>query len=403
MREPAHLPVNALARTVCRTRELIASKLAIALQCPLRYLLETERQSEPPLPESVPSLLGTIVHQTSARLDTAPELLDAAVLREGVSEALLGAVSASATARHIGAALGQPASITNLVPMDHLLEKLRIARQIAFEAYAARNQEGVQPRRTSAMGDARERTLGPEVPLCSPSLDLKGRADLIEREGNARRITEFKTGRVLINGEPTPAVLHQICAYGLMQAQRTPTCPITLRIVEPGGEWVRKFERELKQKSLDALEAVAREVPRGREQSCTDAARPGSACGACRFRPQCSSYRDWAQDQWRREGASLPIDTWGEIVEVVPVDQHASHVRLVDASGRRVRIANVPQLALGTNGAGAWLEGFELTCAEIGRGTAHPINLQVVDRRRPFRSAWSALIAVGSTRSGRAR
>jgi hypothetical protein len=396
--QAAPVPANSLPRTVCRTKELIASKLAIAVECPLRYLLETEKLVAPPLAESIPSLLGTIVHETKDRLMRDPSLLIAETLRRYVGDELLRAALETASIRQIIDALGTPIAITTLVVFEDLLEKLRVARRIASEAQVEHGQTSKQPDDTRSSYRSGEKTFGSEVPIQSSALDLKGRADIIERHGNGVRITEFKTGRVLANGEPTVATLLQVCAYALLQAERSPAVPITVRIVEPNGEWEHKFSRELANQSAAALRAIAEQIPRDHPRPPTEAARPGVACRTCRFRPDCSSYRTWGEKQWLDPAVRLPLDTWGEVTEIARVDERLSDVRLLDANGILVRISNVPQFALARAASGAWLEAYDLTSTEVGRGHAHPCNFHVVDRRRPYQSAYSAWLRVTVSR-----
>src|SRR4051812_44860739 len=48
---------------VTRTKPIRVSGIVSALECPLRYLLDTEPQDGPPLPESLFGLLGTAIHR----------------------------------------------------------------------------------------------------------------------------------------------------------------------------------------------------------------------------------------------------------------------------------------------------------------------------------------------------
>lgn len=390
--------------SAARTKALSPSKLSIALECPLRYVFETERPSDAPLPESVASCLGTAVHAAIGALTREAVQYEVGAVRATVSAEFVRLVMSQKTAPLVLEALGVSADPANLLPASVLLDRLRVAM------HALESLRALRRRKPAAIADANKefvscdaaqgdnRQYGVEIPLSSRSLDLSGRADLIERRSSEHvRITEFKTGIVLTHGEtPTHAVLIQVCAYALLQTERLPRAAIAVRVVAPNGEWERPFTHELAAETLATLQAILEQLPRDVRLHAANLASPGRVCCSCRFRPMCSSYRRWAETHWNTGNGSLPFDTWGDLERIDPTSPRLSSIRLRDAAGRRVRIANVPTKMLSDARAGNWLEAFGIVPTEVGRGKAFPCNFQIADGRRSYRSAFSALLDMRS-------
>lgn len=382
-----------LPECIGRSKPLLASKLGIGLQCPLRYLLETENGSWTQLPESMVSCFGRAVHAVIA--EAAPEVRrNAGRIRACIDESFIKLVAEQGSAMIVSEAIRAIQSATTFLPASIVVERAGLAIRLLLkdqERSFEGSKDGATGRSTGGPAGSQRSLLrfGPEVPMESRRLELVGRADMIEnlKDGTVR-ITEFKTGAALDRDEiPTVAAHLQVCAYALMWPEKWAT--LSVRVMTPRGEWEAPFTAELRQQAEAAIGTLVARLPRDRPVDVLSSAQPGSICLSCRHRRSCSRYREWAVVQWQHTTVEMPKDSWGEIEEIDALGESLAHVRIRDAAGRRVCITNVPKDLIAMAEVGAYLEAFELESMEIGRKRAFPQNFFIADSRRPYQSAFS--------------
>jgi hypothetical protein len=380
-----------------RTKALSPSKLSIALECPLRYLLETENRAAQALPDSIPICLGRAVHTTIDALARGVLERDTTAVQRAVTQEFIRLAVGLKMTRYVLQALNMPPGPATMLPVSDYIERMRVAIRAVADLDGPAETTSPSPSHSKAerqyVGKPSNH-FGAEVVRSSTSLDLSGRADRIERQPDGSiRVTEYKTGLALVHGDvPTDAVLIQVCAYALVQSQLTPATRILVRVIAPNGEWEQPFTPELAATILKTIKLIRERMPRGIRLRASDIASPSRRCLFCRFRPICLQYRHAAESQWRSESQPFAFDTWGEVERIERTSPQLANVRLRDQAGRGVRIANVPSEALVEAGVGDSLEVFELVSSEVGRGNASPHNFQIVDVRQPYRSAFSAVM-----------
>lgn len=386
--------------TPIRTKPISPSKIAIALACPLRYLFETERAAHASLIESISSLLGRSIHHVLNLIASGTIGRERLVVRDALSAHLVQLIAQQPTAQAILATLGQSIpTVDAIVPAAQFAEKIRML----FRAIDNLSDDWPdhQRRRTfktaptsGAQGQkSKNLEFGSEIQMGSNSLDLRGRADMVERLApNTIRVTEFKSGGTLDDeNQPRTSHLLQVCAYALVQAERYNDHSIIVRLIAADGEWERPFTNDLAEMAHAALAELRDQIPRNVALDPIQSAKPGLACVSCRFRPDCGQYRKWANASRNSGVTGMPLDVWGRI-ESIEAKSSLWNVRLKTSEGMRVRISTIPSVLLTSCSAGEYLEAFELRSSESGRGNVFPLNLQIVDARHPHLSAYGAVI-----------
>jgi CRISPR/Cas system-associated exonuclease Cas4 (RecB family) len=383
---------------VARTKPLLASKLAIALECPLRYLLETEKLDIFPLPISIGGLLGSAVHKVcSLAVKEAGEAPTPASVRSLVAEEFTKMIVSNPNAMLILEALKVPLAPENLLPQAEFVARARLAYK-SLQLRQSKTDFLNLPSK-SLTGEAQvPRRFGPEVQLKSHRFDLIGRADWIEKLPNgAVRIVEYKTGSVRSFGEDKPKeeLWIQVGAYALMAIELNSATEAVLRIVSPDNTWDRLFSAPLQEETAALLGNIEVKIPRYKTLRSEEIAAPGLGCSWCRYRHVCIPYREYAERQWRAEDARrLPLDVWGVVTELKPQTGSLIEVRVLDETSRQVRIRNVPIEAVsGEPQVGSRIRAFGLMANESGRGLKYPQNFYVADVDRPSFSAFSAMLA----------
>jgi hypothetical protein len=232
-----------------------------------------------------------------------------------------------------------------------------------------------------------------EVDFEVPELRLRGRADLVERDGGIATVRDLKTGRVVdADGQLLPHIERQLQLYGLMASTTWPTDEIRLA-VDHGKEHEIPFDDCVREDTRTWLATTLEALPAGRSFSADALATPGEVCVGCSSRHVCGSYRAWAPTVWREGGeVRLPSDTWGEVIERNPCSTGVVHLTLRDAAQRIVKIFHASSDVLRQAMIGDYLWIFNLLTRERRVGGVlfwHPLNFYETDPNEPSDRAWA--------------
>ncbi len=189
--------------------------------------------------------------------------------------------------------------------------------------------------------DAAHAATGCEQVLANPALRLQGRPDWSAHVGEGRiDVVDFKSGRHTdADGRPLEDHVVQVQLYAMLLESAFPGAHVRPFVEQVDRVQVPWGDRERSQ-LVERLRKVAEKLPAGAPLRARECAKPGAYCGRCRLRPVCTAYID-AAPTWWPDGVGhprpLPLDVWGTVVNVQAVDD-SDTVRLIDASGRRVRV-----------------------------------------------------------------
>lgn len=341
-------------------------------RCPLSQLHglgEAER-----LPPNPAALLGTVLHETVARLARAGP--------NDVTE-VFGEVlhTAEESARTLWPQAG-------LVPLRRAVGRTvwrkGQARLLAWVSGAART---VPPsRRAPPRGLPGDRVpripTGRERRLDVPELRLAGRPDLIERIGTEVHVTDLKSGVTARGGRPSLPISRQMWLYATMLEALEPGVRVRLwlhgadRVEVPWGEPERTDTRA-------RLDDLLVRFPSGRPVEAAAAAVPGAHCGPCPVRHRCPGYRNRAPTWWGQtssDGPVAPYDVWGEVTgRPSPTDPTDDRTALRDEAGRTFLISGGARWSF-VSGEQAWFFGLrpDETTPMHGKWV-HPRNFRVPD------------------------
>lgn len=232
-----------------------------------------------------------------------------------------------------------------------------------------------------------------EVDFDVPALRLRGRADMVERDGGVAVVRDLKTGRVLdADGQVLPHIERQLRLYGLMASAVWPASKIRLA-VDHGEEREVSFGDADQVEAMSWLQATLARVPAGCTFEADALAMPGDGCVGCPFRHVCGAYRAWAPDIWRNGGeVSLPTDTWGQVVERSTAGPITVNLTVRDEAGRSVKIFHARSSDLRRVDVGDHVALFNLRTRDrhLGIGPRrHPLNFYEADPNDPTDRAWA--------------
>jgi len=269
---------------------------------------------------------------------------------------------------------------------------LDMAQESADRARWYKGEQGAKGQEMFRLEKLRRDGLWVEVPIKVPELRLRGRMDVLERNGEVNKITDIKSGRVEDeNGEIAETILRQIRLYGLMAKYVDPSMNIALAIND-GIERPVQFDAEIREEMLAWLRSRTDALPSGTNLSSENLAKVGPDCRWCDLRHRCPSYlRDapvlWGRDlNWR-----LPLDVWGTAERLDVKEDGLVDLTLRDSGGRRVKVFRLRDFHVAHVGTGdhIWLFDLLAFATEL-RGSIwrQPLNfyeLGEVDNDR----AWS--------------
>lgn len=346
---------------VSRTQLWQPSKLGLVADCPLRYLLETERLEVPRLPVGPATLLGIIAHSIAAECSrlgppATPELRASILsqfewLAQREHRSLLGwLVMHRSQCRVLGPAL--------------LNEQCRRIKQ-RWRLATSYEVEGASPR-FSGRGIMR-RGFGVERLLSDEEIGMSGRLDAVCSYSDGEVcVHEYKTGRISIGeAELRPVYRAQILAYGVLAKRTFGVRQVRLVVSGADGLWERVLSSAMEEEVMELLRRANEALPLGVSRQAEALAVMGGHCARCQVRPGCPSYMSLLASGERGESteALAKGDFLGE-VRVCQEAQGLSTLHLL-APDRTAQVTGVPiQLVDDLSGKRA-LSVFGLRSAEV--------------------------------------
>lgn len=277
-----------------------------------------------------------------------------------------------------------------------------LAEWTRLRAWVLERCDRITPRVAEAAGGHRpqEELTGPEIPLQSTSLRLRGRADRVRRLGGADafEVRDYKSGGVLSqDGTVKEEIALQLRAYGLMLLEERPSAAVRL-VVDDGTDREVEFDALVRRKTRRQIQEIVRQLPARGSTPAEELAKPGAGCWGCAVRHVCPAYRRVAPNWWRAYTPDIdriPHDTWGTVVEYA--GEECSDVVLSDDAGRRVRVDGIDaRHGLSRELIGRRLWFFELESSGPARGfdgsRLHPRVFHELPRDRRERRAWRTQI-----------
>jgi hypothetical protein len=247
--------------------------------------------------------------------------------------------------------------------------------------------------------DARGNGRWSEVPIYVPTLRLKGRIDLVERNANEIRIMDLKSGSTFdADGEIKPNIALQLLIYGVMAQTLDPGALIFL-VINNGTEHPVPFDLETLEQTKEWLCSMVSSLVPGTIAYAEDYATVGPDCRWCGIRHRCERYLRDAPNLWTREMEwRLPMDTWGTLEALLPKSNGLNDLTLLDAGGRHVKVFNVRETHLKELSLRKKLWLFEVASSRPalrGNSWRHPLNFYEIDESDISNRAWSLQVFIG--------
>jgi RecB family exonuclease len=350
------------------------TSLGRAFQCRLAGVLAGSGHPQERLPPDPRALLGTVFHRlvelsAMGRLDPAPDRSSA--VRNTLDRLLAEkdrALEASDLRHYV--------PLAKTVTYPEFLD--RRARALAN---ASRHFAELPP--VSGTTRAPKGT-GAERQMVSEELRLTARMDLVERDGEAIVVRDFKTGNVRdADGSIAGHIRLQMWLYGLLAMKAFPGMHVRL-VIEHNQAEDLPFSASEKTQAEGQRERLLDGLRPGQTDAAGLAA-VGEHCRWCDSRHVCLTYRSEAPNLWStpRIDHPLPLDIWGTLTEKpqrMGAGDHAVHMR--DDAGRRAAIVRLhdrhgPLDAL-VAGDRLWFFGLEPRgdLRNVGGEYSHPVNFR---------------------------
>lgn len=232
-----------------------------------------------------------------------------------------------------------------------------------------------------------------EVDLEVPSLRLRGRADLLVRIGGDVCVRDLKTGRASTrDGDVLPHIQRQMRLYGLLARALWPSARVSL-FVDDGTEREVAFGEEDEANTLNWLKGLLSLLPADEMVQAEALARPGEACETCPHRHRCTAYMRIAPKVWREHSSvRMPLDTWGDVVDITTRGSGLVDLSLVDAARRTVKLFGLMESRTAgcERGDEIWLFGLRTRDRRGGPSVwRHPQNFFELSDDDLYARAWS--------------
>jgi RecB family exonuclease len=361
------------------------SALGDSALCRLKLVVASTRRSEGDvrLASGPEAMVGTVLHRVLERVERGDELAPDEVFHQEY-------------ARAVDELQRDPrrAHFADLASTRSLAEWNRTKQWLL--ARATQQSSPARPKTAATGGQGSSRLTGPEVGFQSPTLRLRGNADIVRQLGSREfEVRDFKTGVVLDErGEVKPEIALQLWAYGFMLLERRPGCDVRL-VVDDGAERVVAFDADARIRAKRVLDELLEGMPPAGPSTACELAVPGKGCWGCQVRHVCAAYLAAAPQWWQQhpDGVDrLSNDVWGTVLDVI--GEGRVDVLLRDAADRRVRIDGLdPRHGLTSAFVGkrVWFFGLEATGPARGfdGGRFHPRTFHELPRDRLERRAWT--------------
>ena len=369
-----------------RTQPLRPSKIGLFSVCPLRYIFETERPEPGGLLPGPQVYLGIAFHNAIENF-WGQSLVKGTIVREWIRSEF--GKKLTAEDRGLCQWLYNREGIDALISPSLVSDASRLAQQqVALSGYVP--LRGGVPHAENGQA-----IFGVERRVFSEKLDLAGRTDLVEMDGDRVSVVDFKLGFSLDeSGEPKHEYLLQLAAYALIVKEVLGDISVSLELRSPKKTFRREFDLKLESKILDMLKTMRDTLPLEKPLDQTILAREGEHCLACGYRPVCSNYQNrLAHSQAIDDDFVSPLDVCGEVISVTSDGDMASVLLRAEPDLRRVYITGIPREMIedGVRPGDYWA-AYSLGTPEV-RGKGNYIaNFHLLDLVNFRQSAFSCKI-----------
>lgn len=378
--------------TLARTGPIIPSKLGVFIDCPARYLLESEQNSLQRLPLHPRTILGSVVHRLANIIQKNRENSSFSIIRQLENDF----VKALTNTQRIGpltAWIQGHYGIAGFVSRQTLLEQIRYAKSLTrpvselttYSAASAEKREHRVP-------------VGREQLLTSAFFNMSGRADLIYQKDTGKlRIVDYKTGKVTDEqNQPIEKYLLQIAAYGVILKEMAPDRDVELELAGIHDNWAGPLDAYLKERITQILVKLNNTLPLNVAFSSHNIAQPGRHCVLCNSRCSCPVYLEKLQHRMQQHQFDYNLfgnDICGRLISIEG-DNHLSILKLQLANSYIVKVFRIPTQIIPKQAivAGSYLKLYGLRILGEKKEGQFPRNFYVVDGQDPKRSAFQFLL-----------
>jgi CRISPR/Cas system-associated exonuclease Cas4 (RecB family) len=371
---------------LARTQPLRPSKIGLYYSCPLRYIYETERPDPGGLPPGPQVYLGIAFHNAIENFWGQPSIKGIEVrewIRSEFGEKIVN--EDSGLCKWLYGHEGIDGVIAPSLVSD--------ASRLAQKQIAASEQGTLID--TSARSNRGQGIFGVEKRLISDTLDLAGRADLIEKEGDTICIVDFKLGLPLNEiGEPKKEYLLQLAAYALILKEQLGKVEINLELRSPKKTHRYAFDALLEGEILKTIKSMSTALPPLKALDPSKIAHKGEHCLSCGYRYMCDNYLDRLSSSHLIDDDFVSSqDVQGTVISATNNNGIVTLLLSAKSDSRRVRISGIPIGLLG----GQIKPGDEVlalslrTPEALGKGN-YIANFHVLNDVNPRQSAFSCKI-----------
>lgn len=375
-----------------RTQPLRPSKIGLFLSCPLRYLFETERSAYLSLPPGPQVYLGIAFHGAIEHFWGQPSIKGLEI-REWIRTEFGKKITEAD--RNLCQWLYVREGIDGVIAPSIVNDASRLAHQ-----QVAASKSGSKRVVSPNAKEISQSIFGIERRLTSETLDLAGRADLIEMDGECVCVVDFKLGlHLTVLGEPSPEYLLQLASYALIVREQLGDVSVSLELRSPKRTSRHAFDHSLESSVLETIQVMRAKLPRDTVLDTAAIAQSGEHCLSCGHRHLCTNYQN------RLKATSCagtefvsPNDVRGTVISVSEERGIFSVILQANPDSRRVSISGIPaELLDGQLKVGDVLAAFSLATPEV-RGKGNYIaNFHIWDQTNPRQSAFNCKIFTGES------
>lgn len=370
-----------------RTQPFRPSKIGLFLSCPLRYILETERFGYSSLSPGPQVYLGIAFHGAIEHFWGQADVKGVQI-REWIREEFGKKVIAEdrGLCQWLYSREGIDAVIAPSLVSD--------ASRLAHQQVAASKSPALRVASQNAEGKSQS-IFGIERRLSSDTLDLAGRADLIERTDECVCVVDFKLGLPLTeSGEPKPEYLLQLASYALIVREQLGDVSVSLELRSPKRTSWHAFDQSLESSISETIRVMRAKLPRETALDPAAIAQAGEHCLSCGYRHLCGNYQNRLSATSSEDTKFVsPHDVQGTVISVSEANGIVSVLLRASPDSRRVNISGIPADLLDNQlKTGDSLVAFSLATPEV-RGKGNYIaNFHIWDQAHPRQSAFTSKI-----------
>jgi CRISPR/Cas system-associated exonuclease Cas4 (RecB family) len=367
-----------------RTQPLRPSKIGLFCYCPLRYVYETERPDPGGLPSGPQVYLGIAFHNAIENF-WGQTSIKGTEIREWIRSEFGKKVALED--KGLCKWLYCREGIDGLIAPSLVSDASRLAQQ----QVAASEPDALLTTLHHTCNT--QSILGVERRLISNELDLAGRADLIEQQGDSICIVDFKLGLALDElGQPKHEYLLQLAAYALIVRQQMGGNDFVLELRSPRKIYRNNFDTLLEGEILNVIEKMQVVLPRMKALEQSALANEGEHCLSCGYRFMCSNYLNRLSSNNLNDAKFISTqDVQGQVISVTRNNDFVSVLLSAKPDSRRVHISGIPITLLEAEiKPGDELSALSLRTPEaLGKGN-YIANFHVFNEVNPRQSAFSS-------------